>query len=268
MEIKLSNISYKDKINNFNYTFKDSKVTAIMGKSGSGKSLIGYLIMGLVDSYRGSIIVDGSDKYNKNRFMKDVGYVFQNPLFHFFSSTVREEIGFGLKQFRFKLPKMNTQIMNSLKALGLPESFLDRKVNTLSSGDAELVAIASSIVLNPKVLILDEPTVFLDYTSRRKLVKLIRMLRDKYNKSVIIISNDVDFVYEVSDEYILMDNYSIVRSGNISDIMIDDSILESIGYEIPLINRFVDIARKNKNIDLGYTNDIDKLVMEVIDNER
>ena len=268
MEIELSNIKYKNRLNDFNCKFDSNCVTSIIGKSGSGKSLIGYIIMDLVNRDGGSISVDGVLNYDKDKFMKDVGYVFQNPFDHFFCKTVREEIAFGLKQFRFKLNKINIQISESLKMVGLDDSFLERKLNTLSSGEACMVAIASSLVLNPKVLILDEPTVYLDNNLKNKLMKLIKMLRDKYHNSVILMSNDVDFVYSVSDKYILIDSYQIIRSGDIEEVMSNNKLLESYGYEIPYINQFVQLVRDKKNVMLNYTNDIDKLVMDVINNER
>lgn len=268
MEIELSNISYRDKFKNFSYKFNSNKVTSIMGTSGSGKSLIGYIIMDLINHDNGSIIIDGSFNYDKYKLMKDIGYVFQNPVDHFFSKTVGEEIGFGLKQFRFKLNKQYEQIINSLKMVGLSDNFYDRKISSLSSGEAEMVAIASSLVLNPKVLILDEPTVYLDYKAKNKLIKLIKMLRDKYHKTVIIMSNDVDFIYQVSDKYLFLDNCSLVSSGNIDDIMTNSDLLDKYGYEIPSINKFINLVKDKKNIELNYTNDINKLVMDVIEYER
>ena len=268
MEIELSNICYRNKFNNFSYKFNKNKVTSIMGRSGSGKSLLGYLIMDLINYDKGSIVVDGRFNYDKNKLMKDIGYVFQNPVDHFFSRTVGEEIGFGLKQFRFKLDKQHEQIINSLKMVGLSDSFYDRKINSLSSGEAEMVAIASSLVLNPKVLILDEPTVYLDYKAKNKLIKLIKMLRDKYHKTVIIMSNDVDFIYQVSNNYIFMDNCNLVSSGDIDDIMTNSDLLNKYGYEIPNINKFINLVKDKKNIELSYTNDINKLVMDVIEYER
>ena len=268
MEIELCNIKYKNQLNDLNCKFDNDCVTSIIGCSGSGKSLIGYVIMNLVKLDGGSVSVDGIVDYDKNKLMKDIGYVYQNPMDHFFCRTVGEEIAFGLKQFRFKLNKMSLQVKDSLIMVGLGEDFYDRKINTLSSGEAELVAIASSLVLNPKVLILDEPTVYLDNNAKNKLIKLIKLLRDKYHKSVIIMSNDVDFIYAVSNKYILMDNFQVVGCGDILDIMTNDKLLHTYGYEIPLINQFVQLVRDRKKVILNYTDDIDKLVMDVIDNER
>ena len=268
MEIELYNIRYKNIIESFSYKFENGKVTSILGKSGSGKSLIGYIIMDLVKYDSGNILVNGSSSYNLNQFMKDVGYVFQKPTDHFFCKTVSEEIGFGLKQFKFKLNKMENQIRESLSMVGLDDSFYDKDINTLSSGEAFLVALASSLVLNPKVIILDEPTVYLDYNYKCNLVKLIKMLRDRYNKTVIIMSNDISFVYSISDNYVFMDNCKLIKSGNINDLINNSNLLSSFGYEIPMSINFINMVKEKKGVDLKYTNDINELVRDVINNVR
>lgn len=266
MEIELCGIKYKNIIENFNYKFKGSLVTSILGRSGSGKSLIGYIIMNMIKCSDGKILVDGSELYDNNKFMKDVGYVFQKPKDHFFCDTVCEEIGFGLRQFKFKLNKMEKQVRDSLKMVGLDDSFYNRKIESLSSGECFLVALASSLVLNPKVIILDEPTVYLDAKGRDNLVRLIKMLRDRYHKSVIVMSNDISFVYCVSDCYLFMDNCKMISSGSVDDLVLNSDVLMSFGYEIPDSINFVNMVRDYKNIDLDYTTDIDDLVMEVMDN--
>ena len=177
MEIELKDVCYKTKLDNFSYKFDAGSVTSIIGKSGSGKSFVGYAIMDLIDKDSGSIYVDGKSDYDVYKLMKDVGYVFQNPRDHFFCNTVYEEIAFGLKQFRFKLNKIDIQVRNAIKMLGMDNSILNRRISFLSSGEAERVAIASSLVLNPKVLILDEPTIYLDNRAKEELVKLIRILK-------------------------------------------------------------------------------------------
>lgn len=265
MEIELSNVCYKNKLIDINYKFQDNRITSIIGRSGSGKSLIGYIIMDLINKDSGDILIDGSSNYNVYKLMKDVGYVFQNPREHFFSKTVYDEIAFGLKQFRFKLNKIDMQIRDSLKMVGLDDTYINREINTLSSGEMERVAIASSLVLNPKVLILDEPTIYLDAKVKKELIRLIKILKNKYNKTVIIMSNDIDFVYSVSDNYVLMDKGCIVIDGTLNDLMANNNILYNFGIEIPLINQFIDMAKSRCDINLKYTTEISELVKEVMD---
>ena len=163
---------------------------------------------------------------------------------------------------------MENQIRESLSMVGLDDSFYDKDINTLSSGEAFLVALASSLVLNPKVIILDEPTVYLDYNYKCNLVKLIKMLRDRYNKTVIIMSNDISFVYSISDNYVFMDNCKLIKSGNINDLINNSNLLSSFGYEIPMSINFINMVKEKKGVDLKYTNDINELVRDVINNVR
>ena len=260
MEIRLDNLYCVSAINKISYTFAEGKITSIIGKSGSGKSMIGYAIMDLVKIDGGSIVVDNNNKFDKNLLMKKVGYVYQNPWEHFFCETVYEEVAFGLKQFRFKLDKIDKQVEDALKMVGLDNKYLYKKISTLSSGEAERVAIASSLVLNPDVLILDEPTLFLDSKVKKDISKLVKMLRDRYNKTVIIMSNDIDFVFDVSDYYVLINNGKIKSSGNIG-ILVDEDV-----EDVPNSYKFVKLVRDRYNINLKYTSSIRDLVVDVVDN--
>lgn len=260
MEIKLDNLYCSNKINKINYSFASGKVTSIIGKSGSGKSIIGYAIMDLIKIDGGSITVDKNKNYDKHLLMKKIGYVYQNPWEHFFCETVYEEIAFGLKQFKFKIDKFDKQVRDALIMVGLDEKFLDKKISTLSSGEAERVAIASSLVLNPDVLILDEPTVFLDSKVKKDISRLVKMLRDRYSKTVIIMSNDMDFVFDVSDNYLLINNGKIKSSGSISEL-IDEDI-----DDVPNSYKFERFVRDKYKINLKYTSNIHDLVMDVVDN--
>lgn len=266
MEIVLSNVSYQNRIRNFNYKFQEGKVTSIIGSSGSGKSLIGYIIMGLVSIDNGSIMVDEKTSYDKYKFLKEVGYVFQGPRDHFFCDTVYEEVSFPLKNFKYKLNKIDVQVSNALKMVGLGHEYLYKNVSSLSNGEMVRVAIASSLVLNPSVLILDEVTVYLDYKSKMELISLIKKLRDRYKKTVIVMSNDMEFVYSISDNYVLIDSGSILRTGKLEDIIIHNDYLEKCGMEEALIIKFIDMVKNKKLVNLNYTTDIDDLVRDVIGN--
>ena len=260
MEIKLNNLCCVNTLNEINYTFSEGKITSIIGKSSSGKSIIGYAIMDLVDIDSGNILIDKKASYDKHLLMKKIGYVYQEPWEHFFCETVYDEIAFGLKQFKYKLDKIDKQVKDALKMVGLDERYLNKKISTLSSGEAERVAIASSLVLNPDVLILDEPTVFLDSKVKKDISRLVKMLRDRYSKTVIIMSNDMDFVFDVSDNYLLINNGKIKSSGSISKL-IDEDI-----DDVPNSYKFVRFVRDKYKINLKYTSNIHDLVMDVVDN--
>ena len=265
MEIKLDNINYYDKLIDINYTFNKGSITSIIGNSGSGKSLIGFILMDIVNDYNGKIIVDGKSDYDKYEYLKKVGYVFQKPWEHFISKTVKEEISFGLKSYKYKLDKINKQLSDSLNMVGLSSDYLNKEINNLSSGEATRVAIASSLVMNPKVLILDEPTIYLDSRGRRELLNLLLILKNKYNKTVIIMSNDMDFVYELNNNYIFINEGRIISKGEVEKINIDDDIFSKYNLKVPKILDFVNYINIRKNVMLNNIYSIDDIVKGVND---
>lgn len=265
MEITLSSVSYSDCLGDINYTFQDGKITAIMGKSGSGKSLLGFIIMGLLKQDSGSVLVDGISNFDRYKFYKNVGYVFENPKYHFVGSTVYEEISFAIKQFKYKLDNINSRVVSALKMVGLSEDFLDRKINTLSSGEVVRVAIASVLVLNPKVLIFDDVFGYMDNGFKREFISLVLKLKERYGKTIIIMSNDVSFIYEVCDNYLLLDDGRVISSGDAMKFFCDEY---DYGVDVPCLVRFVRLARKRYNVSLEYTNNIDDLVMDVCSYEK
>lgn len=270
MAITLNNLNYSNKIINMTYTFEDNKITSIIASSGSGKTLISYLIMGLEKPTNGSISVLGNIIDNQTKDFKyirrKIGYVFQNPEEEFFTSTVKTEIEFGLKKHNYKLDKIDTQIASALKMVGLSNDYLPRNPFTLSGGEKEKLALAIPLSLNPEIIILDEPTIFLDDKSIFELIELIKKIKNKYNKTIIILSNDIDFVNKISDNILLIKKGKISDSIKTSELIKIKDKLKKSGMEIPKIYEFIDQVNKQKNQKLTYTNNIDELVKEIKNN--
>ena len=265
MEIGFNNVSYNYRLRNINYVFESGKITCVIGKSGSGKSLIGHIIMGIDSPTNGYITIDGKRNFNLRSLRKDIGYVFQNPFDHIFCNTVYEEISYGLRQYKFKVDKQDEQVSKALKMVGLDDSYLKLDPRNLSSGEIERVAIASSLVLNPKTLILDEPTVYLDNNGVRDLNKLLKMLRDKYKKTIIVISNDISCVSEIYDNYLLLSDGKVANNGGDGDIVLYSDVFSKYGMEVADIFNFIRMCN-DKGIPIKYTNNIDSLILDVIDN--
>lgn len=267
MAIRFNNVCYYDKLTNINCSFEDGKITFLIGSSGSGKTLMSYLMTGLVLPTDGSIsvlnnIVDSNSK-DFNYIRRNIGYVFQNVENSFFTTSVRKELEFGLKKYEYKLNDIDKRIEDSLKIVGLPVSYLNNNPFTLSSGEKEKLSIAIALSLNPKVLILDEPTIYLDNKSKNELVDLLKKIKEKYNKTIIIISNDISFVKDISDNIVML------KKGKINLDITCDNLIENMdkvkrsGMEIPKILEFINNASKYKNIKFTYTDDIEMLVSEV-----
>ena len=178
MEIVLSDIS----VGNFkklNMCIFDAKVTAIIGDNASGKSIIGEVLSTLRKPDSGKFIIDKNVldlkrqdvDYNRLRF--DIGYVIQNTDITFFERTVEGHMVYQLSIYNYK--KTKKRIMDSLKMVGLDSSFINRKIKTLSDSERFMVALATTLSINPKVLVLDDPILSSKYKSVTGSINLAYM---------------------------------------------------------------------------------------------
>lgn len=280
MEITFNNVTYKENVRtplektylkNFSYTFKSGKVYSIIGDSDSGKEKIGLLINAVNKPLIGTIKIgkylnDGKYIKNINGLRMNVGYLKENPNEFLFNKIVKSELEFGLKYFKYKLNKKNIRISEALKLVGLNEEYLKRRIDSLNISEKKKVSLASILIFNPGVIILEEPSMFLNYRDNEKLIKLIKLLKDKYNKTIILISKDTNLSYKVSDEIILLNKGSIVYAGNKS-ILEDEKVLNNINVDVPEIVKFINISNKF-DANLTYTSNILDLIKEVYRNAK
>lgn len=276
MEVKFNHVFYvynektalsKMALGDINTTFKEGKITSIMGKSGSGKTTLIELINALILPTKGNIEV-GSRVISKTRKIKNInnlrykiGLVFQMPEEQFFCSTVKEEIEFGMKYFNKSVKSIEKHVSDALIMMGLNDSYLNRNPFSLSSGEMRKVAIASILAFNPKVIILDEPTIGLDNKSKENLIKIIKLLKNRYNKTIIVVSNDTDLLLKISDHIILLDKGKIVLEGNKYDVFKQDIL--KYGLKRPKIIEFEQLVLEKKGIKIGYRDDINDLMKDV-----
>lgn len=280
MEITFNNVTYKENVRtplektylkNFSYTFTSGKVYSIIGDSDSGKEKIGLLINAVNKPFIGTIKIgkylnDGKYIKNINGLRMNVGYLKENPNEFLFNKIVKSELEFGLKYFKYKLNKKNIRISEALKLVGLNEEYLKRRIDSLNISEKKKVSLASILIFNPSVIIIEEPSIFLNYRDNEKLIKLIKLLKDKYNKTIILISKDTNLSYKVSDEIILLNKGSIVYAGNKS-ILEDEKVLNNINVDVPEIVKFINISNKF-DAKLTYTSNILDLIKEVYRNAK
>lgn len=280
MEITFNNVTYKENVRtplektyfkNFSYTFTSGKVYSIIGDSDSGKEKIGLLINAVNKPLIGTIKIgkylnDGKYIKNINGLRMNVGYLKENPNEFLFNKIVKSELEFGLKYFKYKLNKKNIRISEALKLVGLNEEYLKRRIDSLNISEKKKVSLASILIFNPGVIILEEPSIFLNYRDNEKLIKLIKLLKDKYNKTIILISKDTNLSYKVSDEIILLNKGSMVYAGNKS-ILEDEKVLNNINVDVPEIVKFINISNKF-DANLTYTSNILDLIKEVYRNAK
>lgn len=278
MEIKFKNVSFvynpktpfaKLALDQINVEFKKGQINGIVGKSGSGKTTLIEMIDALIIPTKGHVKVDhftvAKDKKIKriNDLRFQVGLVFATPEEQFFNATVYDEISFGMRYFNYKLDHIKEHVSDALKMVGLTDKYLTRDPFTLSNGEMRKVAIASVLVFNPKVIIFDEPTIGLDDKSKNNLIKIIRTLKTRYQKTIIIVTHDVDMLHKIVEYVYVMYEGKIVMEGTKYEVFKEELELKKYGVAVPKIMAFANYVLANKQIKLGYRDDINDLIKDV-----
>ena len=216
-------------------TIKDGGFVAIMGQNGAGKTTLVKHFNGLLKPSEGIVRVDGVEttKTSVATLARNTGFVFQNPDHQLFSETVEEEIAFALKNFGFEADVIEKRITWALNLLGLAQY---RKTSPflLSGGERKRVALASVLAWNPKMLILDEPTIGQDHQQKEKLRQFIVQMQTQ-GKTVVIVTHDVEFVAECNPRVVLMKDGTIVADGEGREILTTPEVLAQSSIVLPQI---------------------------------
>ncbi len=277
MEIKLEHVNFSyQKVNcemkevfcDLNVSFLSGKVHGIVGKCGSGKTTFLELIDGLLLPNRGKIYVgdftiDNNKVDNLSDLRSQIGFVFQNPENQFFNATVFDELAFNLKYYGCYLSDIHKRISDSLRMVGLDDTYVGKDPFHLSNSEKCKVAIASALVYNPKILLLDEPTRRLDGKSKESLIKLLRILKNRYHKTILVASHDTDFLHRIVDDVYVLYDGNIVLSGDKYDVFKNTKQLKKYGVKPPKIIEFSDKVLQKKQIKIGYRDEVNDLIKDI-----
>lgn len=256
MGLSFNNVTYKSNLKKISYTFEEGKITSIL--SGDSLSYFTYLISNLEENYEGNI----TNTYKG----RDIGVVFNNPEEAFIFNTVREELEFGLKKYNYKINTINKRIEDSLKMVNLKTEYLEKNPFELSSGEKESLALAIVLSLNPKLIIIDNPSNNLDNRNKEYLIKLLKKIKTRYNKTIILLTNDIEFAIKASDNYVMLKNGKIISNDKIKELLNNISKIKTIKIEIPKIIEFINTVNKKKDINLEPTFDIKELMKDIYRN--
>jgi len=216
-------------------TIRNGEFVAIMGQNGAGKTTLVKHFNGLLKPTKGKVLIDEVEttKVSVATLARNVGFVFQNPDHQLFSETVEDEIAFALKNFGFKENVTKRRVTWALNLLGLTQY---RKTSPfmLSGGERKRVALASVLAWNPKILILDEPTIGQDYQQKEKLRQFILQMKAQ-RKTIIIVTHDVEFVAECNPRVLLMLEGKIVADGEARKVLTNLEILTQASIVPPQI---------------------------------
>lgn len=214
----------------------EGQVVAVIGQTGSGKSTLLQLINKLMVPQSGKVYLYGTD-VKSVRNIKDIrrriGYVFQFPESQLFENTVLKDVMYGPLNFGMSKSEAEGSARKALELVGVPEKYAEYSPFELSGGLKKRVAIAGILAYEPDILILDEPACGLDGESREQLWNLIRKLNREKNVTIILVSHEMEDVYEMSERVLLMEHGRIVYDGGTGEFFEDRSLLEQYGIDVP-----------------------------------
>ena len=221
----------------------EGKVTAIIGQTGSGKSTLVQHLNGLLIPSAGTLDICGFHIQpllkikDVKQLRKEVGLVFQFPEYQLFEETIEKDIAFGPKNFGINEEDATQLVKKILPVVGLDESYLNRSPFELSGGQKRRVAIAGILVLDPKVLVLDEPTAGLDPQGAKEMMTLFMRLNKEKNKTILLVSHDMEHVMRYCDHVIVLDHGRIKQTSDVKTFFEHPEWIVNIGINPPSIIR-------------------------------
>ena len=272
MQISLKNVSYtynyktpyaREVLKDINLNVEKGSYTVIIGKTGSGKSTLIEHINGLLLPTHGEVLVNNvlitnpKSKKEKRELAKklkvlrqDVAVLFQFSEQQLFETSVLKDIIFAPLNYGISEERAISKAKELIKLVGLDESYLDKSPFELSGGEMRKVALCGVLALEPKVLILDEPTVALDYKSREEIMTMVKKLKDELNMTIVLISHNMNYVLEYADKVFVLKNGRINFEGTVEELFEDKQLLKENSLEQPELLKFYNKLKEN-NIKLN-----------------
>ena len=260
MQISLKNVSYtynyktpyaREVLKDINLKIDEGSYTVIIGKTGSGKSTLIEHINGLLLPTKGEVAVDNilitnpQSKKERRELAKtlkilrqDVAVLFQFSEQQLFETSVLKDIIFAPLNYGVAEEKAISKAKELIKLVGLDESYLDKSPFELSGGEMRKVALCGVLALEPKVLILDEPTVALDYQSREEIMAMVKRLKEEFDMTIVLVTHNMDYVLEYADKVFVLKNGEISFEGKVEDLFLNEQVLKANSLELPEVLKF------------------------------
>ncbi|MBR3198825.1 MAG: ATP-binding cassette domain-containing protein [Bacilli bacterium] len=259
MAIVFDDVTYYDEIYDASFNIESGKITGIVGSSNSGKSTIVDLISGLIYPEDDSIIYDDVRTDN-------IGVLFQDINDQFFYDSIIKDFYLILKRHHIK--NAEKKMVDSLKMVGLDSSYLYLSPFELSHSEQKKVSLALILSFNPKVIVLDEPFLGLDYKDKMCFINLIRMMKIRYGKTIVVASRDTNIIHSFADSVILLNEGRVIKTGDKYEVLSDNKLLNKCNLSVPDIIGFSNLVRDKKGINIGYRDDINDLAKDIYRNLR
>ena len=224
---------------------KEGPFIAILGHNGSGKSTLAKHLNAILMPTEGSVWVNGKNTSNPDELWnvrQSAGMVFQNPDNQIIGTVVEEDVGFGPENLGVPTDEIWQRVEESLKAVGMIE-YRHHSPNKLSGGQKQRVAIAGVVAMEPKCIVMDEPTAMLDPVGRREVLKTVHKLRKQKKVTVILITHYMEEVVD-ADKIFVMDHGKVVMEGSPKEIFSKVDELKSYRLDVPQVTILADELRK------------------------
>lgn len=256
--ISISNMSFsydnKKIFDNFNLDIKKGEYVSLIGLNGAGKSTLVRILLGLI-KVKGCITIDDIElsKTNKKDILSKIGVVFENPDNQFVASTVMDDIAFSLENMHIPANQIENKVKEIATKLEIVD-LLDKEPHKLSGGQKQLVALASALVKEPKILLLDESFTMIDSDSKDKLYNIIKKINKKDKITIINVTHDIEDVL-YGGRIVVLDKGTIKLDGKTETVLKKDKELTKLGFPLPFM---VDLS-----IKLKYYGLIDKIIYDM-----
>ncbi|MCI0609232.1 MAG: energy-coupling factor ABC transporter ATP-binding protein [Anaerolineae bacterium] len=272
--VNLQNVTYtyplthSPVLQNINLRVNEGQFVSIIGPNGAGKSTLCYTIAGFVPHFfkgelTGTVEVadNESSKSNLHEWVLNVGLAFQNPFNQISGAkyTVFEELAFGLENIGVPRDEMKVRVEDAMKLTGISD-LADRSPYSLSGGQQQRVALTSILVMQPKVLVLDEPTSQMDPIGTREVFGVIRKLAEQ-GMTVILVEHKVEWIAQFADRVIALKDGQILLEGTPGEVL-TSPILEQSGFGI---SRYTSVARKAQGIGLWKNDQLPVTLDEAVE---
>lgn len=261
--LKTENLTYiyspgtpfeKAAVKNVNLEIEKGELVGVMGHTGSGKSTLIQHFNGLLKPSSGKIYLDGKDIWEEKSNIRDVrfkvGLVFQYPEYQIFEETVFKDIAFGPKNMGLSEAEIKRRVYETAENIGLSQELMERSPFELSGGQKRRVAIAGVMAMEPKVLILDEPTAGLDPKGRDKILNRIKSYHEKTGNTVLIVSHSMEDIAKFADKILVMNKSELFCYDTAVNVFRRSKEIEQMGLDVPQITKVFN-GLKERGIDLG-----------------
>ena len=240
------NIESKNRVlRDISVDIESGSFVVLLGHNGSGKSTLARHLNALLQPTEGTVWIDGHDTKNQQEWLeirKTAGMVFQNPDNQIIGTVVEEDVGFGPENLGVPTDEIWKRVEDSLKSVGMI-SYRHHSPNKLSGGQKQRVAIAGVIAMEPKCIVLDEPTAMLDPMGRKEVLKTVQKLREQKKVTVILITHYMEEVVD-ADKIYVMDHGHVVMEGTPKEIFSQVDTLKHYRLDVPQVTILADELKK------------------------